>query len=189
MPASKKFAPVPATGLARFFEGLVHRSFAELSIWDRELAAYVVDLMVRFARTDALYRLRWTDGGRLETVVEFLIEAFGVEAPAGFRYRRELVKHIGDYTLFMSGIFRSYVERHDFLGFYLQEGGKAYREVARLDRISYRSGAALFEVLASEFENISGALDYMRRVYFSPAEEDSLYGDMLAKLLGQVNYN
>jgi hypothetical protein len=87
----------------------------------------------------------------------------------------------------MSGIFRSYVERHGFLGLYLQEGGKAYGDVARFDRMLYRSGAARFEALASEFERISGALDYMRKVYFHPAARESPYREMLLRLYNFSN--
>ena len=169
---------IPGSGLARFFEGLVHRSFSELWVWDREVVSYVVDLLVRFARTDALYRIREPHGGRLETVVELLMEASG-RSGTRLEQEREVRQHIGDYTLFMSGIFRAYIERHGFLGVYLQEGEKAYRDTARLDRMLTLPGAGRFEAMASEFERISGALDYMRKVYFRPAAELGPYGNLL----------
>jgi len=189
--SSREPQRIPAAGLVRFFEGLVNKSFWELWIWDREIASYVVDLLVRFARMDALYRFQVPHGRRLETVVEFLIEVFRASeadvTSSSLQYKRDMLQHVGDYTLFMSGIFRSYVERHGFLGLYLKEGGKAYGDVARLDRILYRSGAARFEALASEFERISGALDYMRKVYFRPTAERSSYREMLLRLYNFSN--
>ena len=181
--SDRSLRPASVSGLVRFFSGLVQRSFGELWIWDREIADYVVDLLVRFARTDALYRVRSLQGRRLEQVVELLMEASGTaDLPSvGPLREREVRQHIGDYTLFMSGIFRAYVERHGFLGFYLREGEKAYRETAKLDRRLYRPGAVRFETLASEFERVSGALDYMQKVYFRPAAQQGGFPDLLQR--------
>lgn len=177
-PSGGEVQRVSSPGLARFFEGLVRRSFGELWIWDHEVADYVVNLLVRFARTDALYRIRNPQGQRLETVVDLLIEAAG---GAPLLREREVRQHIGDYTLFMTGIFRDFAQRHGFFGFYLREGEKAYRDTARLDRMLYRSGASLFEALARQFEMISGALDYMKKVYFRPAAQGGPYHRVLRR--------
>ncbi len=119
-------------------------------------------------------------GRRLETVVELLIEAFGRSGNL-VEQEREVRQHVGDYTLFMSGMFRGYVERHGFLGFYLREGEKAYRDTARLDRMLALPGAWRFETMASEFERISGALDYTRKVYFNSAAAQSPYRELLGR--------
>jgi hypothetical protein len=36
-----------------------------------------------------------------------------------------------------------------------------------------------FETLASDFQRVSGALDYMRKVYLRPAARNSPYRDLL----------
>ena len=172
----------PPPGLIRFFEDLVHRSFGDLWIWEGEVLKHVANLLARFARTDALFQVRDLQGKRLETVVEMLIEASDIHtAASGLERERDIRQHVGDYALFMSGIFRAHVERHGFLGFYLQEGERAYRETAKLDRKLYRPGAACFEALATEFERISGALDYMRKVYFGRAALQSPYRDLVQR--------
>ena len=169
-------------GLVRFFDGLVRRSFGELGLREAEVTDYVVNLLARFARTDALYRVGELKGKRLETVVELLMEAQGVPvSPNGVLRERDVRQHIGDYALFMSGIFRGYVERHEFLGFYLEAGEQAYRETAKLDRQLYRPGAACFDALAGDFERLSGALDYMRKVYFYSAAMQHSYSDLLER--------
>jgi hypothetical protein len=73
----------------------------------------------------------------------------------------------------MSGMFRAFLQRHRILDLYLGEGPKAYRETALLDRELYLPSARCFETLASEFERLSDALDYMRKVYFAPAVKQS----------------
>jgi hypothetical protein len=79
----------------------------------------------------------------------------------------------------MSGMFRPFLQRHRMLDLYLGQGPKAYRETAWLDRELYRPGAGCFEALASEFERLAGALDYMRKVYFAPALKQSPYRELL----------
>lgn len=175
--------PVPNHGLRRFFEVLVWRAFRELWVWDRQLAEHVVDVLVRFARTDALYRMGEIERRPIRTVTEQLIEvsALGKEdSPrVDLERTRNLQQHIGDYTLFMSGMFRPFLQRHRILDLYLEQGSKAYLETAALDRKLYRPGAHCFEALGSEFERLSGAIDYMRNVYLAPAAEDSPYRELL----------
>jgi len=149
--------------LYRLFHRLVNRSFSDLQTGDEALKGYVIDLLVRFARTDALYELEDPTGRQVDTVVGMLIEAdrlSGVNANETFR----VLRHTGDYALFMSGIFRAYVERHGFLEWYMVEGPRSYRRAS-----SVADGEADREILVRmrrDFEQISGALDYMRKVYF-----------------------
>lgn len=65
-----------AGGLRRFFEGLVERTFfEELGIADVRLTEYLSDLLCRFVRMDAIFRLRDARGRRIEEVAEMLAEA------------------------------------------------------------------------------------------------------------------
>ena len=74
---------------------------------------------------------------------------------------RAFHRYVGDFALFMSGLFRPFVERGGFLGYYLAEGARAYTRVAALtdDRLLYGE-------LATRFEHYAGALDYLRKVRF-----------------------
>ena len=77
-------------------------------------------------------------------------------------------KYVGDYTLFMSGLFRRFVERGGYLDYYLEEGARSYRAVSVLDVSLYNPGFLMFEELSNGFEHYSGALDFMRKCYFAP---------------------
>ena len=81
-------------------------------------------------------------------------------------WEREIRKHIGDFTLFISGIFRDYVVRGSYLNYYMDEGAKSYRFVSKFDLERGRGNPIVFGKLSRNFEYYSGALDYMRRVYF-----------------------
>ena len=126
--------------LRGFFLDLTRRSFSELGINDADVTGYVAGVLTDFARSDKLYRVRSRSGRRLDSVVEILgaSETEEVGESALMRERR-LRKYLGDYTLFMSGIFRSYVERSGYLDYYLQEGRRSYWTVSELDLSLYRT--------------------------------------------------
>ncbi|MBI4588062.1 MAG: hypothetical protein HY725_04445 [Candidatus Rokubacteria bacterium] len=168
----------PAT-LRRFFDRVVRRSFGDLAFHDDPAADYISDLLARFARTENLYPagslpdLRpGARGQRLESVAELLLEiqrVWDLDSPTFNPVQeRELRRHIGDYTLFMTGLFRERVERLSATGYYIREGKRSYRFVSEHDRADARPQARLFRALADRFEGYAGALTYMRKVYFRP---------------------
>jgi hypothetical protein len=75
-------------------------------------------------------------------------------------------KHIGDFTLFMSGIFREYLLRGGYLEFYFYEGKKSYERVYNLFNDIHPENAEVYTILSQQFEYYSGALDYLKKVYF-----------------------
>lgn len=171
--------------LHNFFHTLTRQSFWQLGIYDATVARYVADVLTDFASADNLYRIRSRSGKRLDSVVEILSETWP-ETPRESRLLREraLRKHLGDYTLFMSGIFRSYVEGRGFLNYYLQEGSRSYWTVSELDISLYRTGFILFQELSKKFEYYSGALDYMRKAYFAPEPGQDPFAGFLKQVEG-----
>jgi len=156
--------------LRAFFDRAIRASFHDLAIGNDPASPYLADLLTRFARTENLYP-RGTSIPRLETVVEMLIEAGTAWDGSYFQPEHEVTvsQHIGDFTLFMTGIFRERVERTASTGYYVAQGKRAYHFVSEHGRASSRATAAaapLYRRLADQFERYAGALDYARRVYF-----------------------
>lgn len=156
--------------LARFFDRATRQTFGDLALDDPPAARYLTDLLTRFARTDALRAADLVAGPRLDTVVDALLRIersweWGAPDFAPF-HERAVRRHIGDYTLFMTGLFRDHVERVASVGYYLGEGRRAYRFLADTTRSGAEAEAALFRRLAERFEQYAGALSYMRKVYF-----------------------
>jgi hypothetical protein len=176
--------------LHNFFHSLTRHSFWQLGINDATVAQYVADVLTEFANTDNLYRVRSRAGKKLDSVIEILAES-QPEAMGESRLLREraLRKYLGDYTLFMSGIFRSYVEGKGFLDYYLQEGRRSYWTVSELDLSLYRTGFILFQELSKKFEYYSGALDYMRKAYFTPDPGEDPFAGFLKQVEGWMKAN
>ena len=114
--------------LRRFFSGVTEYAFhARLGVADPPLVDYIAELLVRFVRSDELYRVRSPRGQRLTQVADMLAEAQHREGPA----RRQVHRHIGDFTLFWTGVYPEVAEgmrrgSKDALIDYQEQGKRAY---------------------------------------------------------------
>jgi hypothetical protein len=147
--------------LRDFFESLVWRHFVEHAYLDEpRVTQYISDMLVAFANIDNLYRIRNAQGRRLEEVGEMLIESNPLLAAASFDREREVRKHVGDYTLFMTGLFpesvakasRAKQPRLDAFVDFVRAGKESYWIVSSFDQFEYRDEAPLFRRLSHNFE-------------------------------------
>jgi hypothetical protein len=146
--------------LRNFLGELVWRHFFEdVRLEEPQVATYVAAVLADFARTENLYRIRNAQGKRLEDVGEMLVESNPVLEAASFDREREVRKHVGDYTLFMTGLFPENVARiqqrrprlEAFVDF-VQAGKESYAVVSSFDQFEYREEAPLFRRLSENFE-------------------------------------
>ncbi len=173
-----------STRLREFFLTMTRRSFAELGIGDDEVVGYVAAVMTDFTRADRLYAMQ--HAGRANDRVVQMRRAVR-ERPRDARSlerARALRKYVADYALFMSGLFRTHVERRGALGYYMEEGQRSYWEVSELDLTLYKTGFLFFQQLSKNFEFYSGALDYMRQAYFTPKPGESPFAMFLRQVEG-----
>jgi len=151
--------------LRKMFTALTeHCLHVDLGIADAPLVDYVAQLLVRFVRYDALYRVRDVNGRPLEDVAAMLAEAEErVAAP-----RRELYRHVGDVALFWTGVFPEAIARmqasgaRDGLLDYQQQGKRSYFIASTFDVEPYREEAPVLRRLSEEFELLAVGLRRVR---------------------------
>src|SRR5579872_798694 len=94
----------PDHPLRRLFAGLTEQTFMEtLGMADPRLVDYLSMLLSRFVHMDHVHRLRDGSGARLEEVADMLQDVQSLP-PAGSTCR-EVHRHIGDFTLFWTGVY------------------------------------------------------------------------------------
>ena len=177
--------------LQAFFNNLVRQSFWQLGIYDATVAQYVADVLVEFARADKLYAIRSPKGKKVESIVEMVAAkpaAAAVDEKDLLR-ERSLRKYVGDYALFMSGMFRSHVAGRGFLDYYIAEGSRSYWTVSELDLTLYRTGFSLYQELSRKFEYYSGALDFTRKAYFAAEPGEDPFAGFLRQVEGWIKVN
>src|SRR5579859_3985280 len=92
--------------LREFFHELIERHFHEDGLRDEEMSDYVATMLTDFCEEGELFKVRDSRGRPLTGVGEMLLEADPVYGPASsFDRERQVRKHIGDFTLFFTGMF------------------------------------------------------------------------------------
>ena len=116
--------------LHRLFRGLTEHAFMdELGIGDPPLVGYVAELLASFVPSQTVWRLRDTQGRQLNQVTAMIAEA---EASDDAARRRECHRHVGDFTLFWTGVYPEALgklqgpSRADALVSYQQQGKRSY---------------------------------------------------------------
>lgn len=154
--------------LYQFFRHQVSRGFRARGLAEPATIDYVSDILARFAHTRHLYLLLDDDGRPLEHIVDMLLLLNRAEGGEGSRpdaARGKLVnRHIGEYTLFMSGLFRDRLTARGELDYYLTHGSGAYWRCADYEINPGRR--LLYRRLHDDFERISDTLDMIRRTQF-----------------------
>jgi hypothetical protein len=144
--------------LRRLFQELVWRRYcSDVRLTDRRMSRYVADLLTDFTHVDNLYRVRDARGRRLEEVGEMLLESNPLLEGRSFEYEREVRRHIGDFTLFFTGLFPEWLEglpRRRRIGIdalvdYVAAGKESYAIVSEFDEFE---SASLYRRLADGFE-------------------------------------
>jgi hypothetical protein len=174
--------------LQQFFSQCARKSFWQLGLNNPAVIDYIATMLTTFSRSEHLYCLHAPSGRQLDTITEML-EHYqsdtAVPRPDILR-EREMRQYIGDYALFMSGLFRSFIEKRGVLSYYVEQGRRSYWKVSELDLALYRTGFLLFQELSRNFERYAGALDYMRQACFATTPETRPFGQFLYHVDGWV---
>jgi hypothetical protein len=158
----------PEHPLQRLFAGLTEHAFLDtLGIGDPRLIDYLSELLARFLHIEAMYRLSNVQGRRLEEVADMLLEAESL--PAEGRTRREVYRHIGDFTLFWTGVYpealkrlRSVYRKDHFID-YCEQGKRSYYIASTFEEEPYREEAPVLRRLSAEFELCAYGLNQVRQ--------------------------
>ncbi|MBI3812661.1 MAG: hypothetical protein HY283_10760 [Nitrospirae bacterium] len=158
--------------LRKLFADLTERTFLQKLHWsDLNVVGYVSNLLIDFTDIDQLCRIRNNRGKRLDEVAGMLLEADLLLNARSFDREREVHRHIGDFTLFMVGVFPEYLKRiklhqwihhPDFLVDYIKVGKHSYQNVSEFDYGEFKQHAPLFRKLSDNFELCVIGLGYVK---------------------------
>lgn len=152
--------------LRRFFAGLTeHAFFGRLGVADPPLVDYLAEMLVRFVRTDQVFAVRSVRGAQLNQVADMLAEAQQRQGPA----KRQAHRHIGDFTLFWSGIYPEIADRmrqaggKDCLIDYQVQGKRAYYIASTIPVEKEIAPTDVLQRLSDQFELCVYGLSEVRK--------------------------
>jgi hypothetical protein len=162
----------PSHPLEPFFQQAVRNSYeGKLGLNDPDVTAYVAHLLCEFSQADRLYKVRDEVGRPIEELNDMINASDPVNGAApSFDAERALRKHIGDYALFVAGMYPEAMgsdrrqRRHQpSLSELIQAGKESYFIVSQFDQMEYRKVAPLFGRLSQEFETCVFGLNLVRQ--------------------------
>jgi hypothetical protein len=158
--------------LQQLFQDLVGRRYAEaIGIRDPQVVAYVSHLLAEFCDAEQLFKIHDVSNRPLTDVGEMLLESDPVYGPApSFDRERQVRKHIGDYTLFLAGMFPESInpirlrrQRLENLVDWVKTGKESYYIVSKFDAFEYAKVAPLFANLSRNFESCVHGLNMVKQ--------------------------
>ena len=151
--------------LKMLFRSLAERGLDQARLRDRDILLYLADLLFEFTFIENMYRLGDAEDKRLEHLVDMLDQALETAMPD----KKECYKHIGDYSLFMLGMFPEFlVRRRSTLlpAYYADTGRIGYQTAGRLE--SDGRYVMIFGKLADKFEHCVISLNCVREYTSDP---------------------
>jgi hypothetical protein len=165
--------------LHRLFRGLTESTFmSELGIGDPSLVGYVANLLASFVPSQAVWQIRDRQGRPLMQVTQMVAEA---ESASDVERRGECHRHVGDYTLFWTGVYPEALAKlqdrcsPDSLIDYQEQGKRSYYLASTLSTSDDRG--SILRRLSDEFELCAFGLSQVRREWEKmEAETTSSWG-------------
>ncbi len=147
--------------LEPFFQQAVRNSYeGKLGLHDPDVTSYVAHLLCEFCNADKLFSMRDQTGRPIEELEEMVRAADPVNgSAASFDQERALRKHIGDYSLFVAGMYpeitgsnRRTRKHYPSLEELIHAGKESYFIVSQFNLFEYEQEAPLFARLSDRFE-------------------------------------
>ena len=157
---------VPSEAL--FFYVLVRRALLDAEVDDRLVSDYLSALLLEFGRRDRAWRVDWNDDHQHRYLIDILAD---LEASSGERRFRVMV-HLGEYALWLAGIFPEYIAARRLKGgpgvpYYDALGSRGYGLASDHALADVTGLESVFRTAAERFPALRGALNGVSdRVFF-----------------------
>jgi hypothetical protein len=156
--------------LEPFFQQMVRNSYAgKLGMHDTAITNYIAGLLCEFSEAEKLYKVRDEHGKPILALDAMVQAADPVHGTASsFDAERAVRKHIGDYSLFVSGMYPESMDpwRRRFGQQSYEElvsiGKESYYIVSQFDLEEYADEAPMFRRLAGWFDRCIYGLRLVR---------------------------
>lgn len=140
---------------------LVRQSLQEAGVESRVLADYVTALVLEFGHEDRARRIAEHDDREYDYLVDILEEMMEADGRRAFLLRT----HLGNFALWLSGLFPDYITSRvsrrggPGLGYYEEMGETGYRMAAEDPRAEARSLSDVYRDVADRFRDVRRGLN------------------------------
>jgi hypothetical protein len=167
---SLQTAHVQITGLREFFRDSVQSALRKQHVEvDVQTEQYVVNILTTFARSEDLYE-HTSEGLRLRPLAHMFAEA--AAAPTR-EHQQQLLRRLGDVSLFISGFFaQTFTRKLIDVDYHIAMGGRAYATLA--DGVRAKALAQVFAEMARKFQRLVDVLNDVAEMSHAHSNKDVL---------------
>lgn len=147
-----------------YFYILLRRALQEFTIDSRDVADYLATMLAEFSRGKRLYMISPQHQKQFKYLVDLLNALLDANTEDVFFIH----SHVGNYSMFLSGVFPDYVYHRANVGragpdfsYYEKMGSASYRSAAQSAVARRMELESILETLAERFKPIRLALNYM----------------------------
>ncbi|MCP5002799.1 MAG: hypothetical protein GY941_02445 [Planctomycetes bacterium] len=138
---------------------------------DTDVSNYIANMLVKFSESSQLFKVREGEKESNQYIVDMITDSLKSDS----RRRFSIYCHIGNYTLFLTGMFSEYI-KHRFeyrrrlvdRQYYIDFGKTYYALASKHTSAKKGNMSDTFLQLSMGFEVVAHVLHFMNRKYFSP---------------------
>jgi hypothetical protein len=165
------------------FYVLVRHALLEVGIRERGTADYVASLLVAFGRAGRAYRVSETTTDEYHYLVDMVARLASANAREAFLLR----SHLGNFSLWLSGLFPDYLESRSrrkgapSITYYERMGTTGYQLASRSPEAATLGIDRILSEVADHFAGVRSALNLVSDRYLWPQA-----GDPVGRLLREM---
>ncbi|MHC4752722.1 MAG: hypothetical protein ACYTFW_22980 [Planctomycetota bacterium] len=168
-----------------YFYILTRKAFLHNGIDDRDITDYVASMLAQFSCTRRAHSISQQHMQSYHYLFDMLQDAIAASSFEAFLIR----SHLGNYALFMTGIFPDRIYRKSTYGrkspgfeYYEEMGKNSYRIASQHEAALKFRLEEILSRLATEFRTIRIALNKMTDNYFNLTDKSATMDKMLRQL-------
>lgn len=168
------------------FYVLVRQALLEGGIDDENTSDYVASMLVSFGRARRAYRISDEDDGEFHYLTDMISELGSADAQRSFLLRL----HMGNFALWMSGLFPDYLEARSrrkgapSITYFEEWGAAGYRSASKSLEAGELGMDTVLWGVANRFSAVRTALNRISDRYFWPGS-----GDAVGRLLREISWH
>lgn len=163
----------PNHPLRRFFAGAIEDAFyTQLGICAPDLVSYLSEMLVNFLHIRDIYSLKSAGGQVLQDLPDMVAKAYVGPEMNPVEAERLIHRHVGDYTLYWTGIYpESLRHTKETLVEYYEQGKRSYAIASDLTSPGALPSPVVLKRLSEHFEDCAIGLNLARRNWSDPDDK------------------
>ena len=186
--------PAPANiSLPLYFYVLIRHALRHFGMEKVDISDYLASMLAEFSKPGRAEMISESSQKEYRYLVDML--AALLEA-ANAEQEFEIQSHIGNYSMFLAGVFPDYIYKRATYGrpgpdvsYYEQVGSSGYQHASRSRAAEKFNLSEIFSVLASHFSEIRRALNYMADQYMHLDRQPNSMDKMMRRVQDYIASN